>query len=120
MAVWRRISIGFQGDLAGPSVRSEIGWVYAARRPMVDGMRANEGVSKWLESLRRAWAGRVPRKPCRRNIRGPLPLFRRRFAVIGPLSPDLAIFGLLHSQCAFGIGLPLPARDRRHPGCGCS
>ena len=28
--------------------------------------------------------------------------------------------GLLHSRSAFGIGLPLPASDRRHLGCGCS
>src|SRR6185436_17511050 len=28
--------------------------------------------------------------------------------------------GLLHSRSAFGIGLPLTARVRRHLGCGCS
>jgi len=30
----------------------------------------------------------------------------------------LAIFGLLHSQCAFGMDLPLLASDRRQPGRG--
>src|SRR5436309_2322336 len=35
-------------------------------------------------------------------------------------SRDLTLFGLLHSRCAFGIALALPASDRRHPGCGCS
>src|SRR3954468_12074218 len=27
---------------------------------------------------------------------------------------------LLHSEAAFGIALPLPARNRRQFGCGCS
>ena len=64
-------------------------------------------------------------------LRGPGGADRARFGVVsvrfaaivhetGLSAWHWTACGLLHSRSAFGIGLPLTARVRRHLGCGCS
>ena len=69
--------------------------------------------------------------PASGPLHGPGGADRARFGVVSvrfaAIVPETGLSawhwtacGLLHSRSAFGIGLPLTARVRRHLGCGCS
>jgi hypothetical protein len=104
MAAWPQKSIG-------PGRRSEPSEWPRGQRP------ANRAIALAVNSGFPAMA--------RGAIKFHLPLFRTDSSLFSQKKSDhpeklRTVRGLLHSQPAFGIGLPLTASDRRHLGCGCS